>query len=439
MTVNDTPARPMDWLRVIDLSSGAAGPFAAKLLADYGADVVKVEDVRRPDWARTYRYAADRPVDPEAGALYLYENTNKRGVALDLGSPEGLDALHRLIDTADVLIEDWTYQDAENAGIDYATLHARNPRLIVTSVTPWGRTGPFRDHRAYPMNTFHASGQGYLAPMNSADTSREPVKGGGLVGEHDAGLASAIATLAAVFWRENGGTGQHVDVSKQHAVMHLEKSQLRRYVDEGVAPDRTGMGRLLETLVQGKDGAYVVIILSSQLQWEGLFRAMGSPAWGANEPFDTQAGRSEHYPELKANLQAWADEWTAEEIFHKIQAERSAAAPVYRAEHFMHSEQVAARDYLVQREHPVAGRLAYPGRSGIFSDLAPTPDRPAPLLGQHDHEVLGALDAKRTEPATPAPRPAAAQRPTPDRSAPTGAAAPDPDLAAAGAVRAEEH
>lgn len=388
---HDTVDGPMHWLKVIDLSSGAAGPFAAKLLADYGADVIKVEDTRHPDWARTYRYA-DRPVDTESGALYLYENTNKRGVALDLGSEDGLRALHELIDTADVLIEDWTHQSATDAGIDFASLHRRNPRLIVTSVTPWGRTGPFRDHVAHPLNTFHASGQGYLAPMNSADRSREPVKGGGLVGEHDAGLSSAIATLAAVFWRENGGTGQHVDVSKQHAVMHLEKSQLRRYVDEGVAPDRTGMGRLLETLVRGKDGSYVVIILSSQLQWEGLFRAMGSPAWGASAPFDTQAGRSEHYEALKAHLQAWADQWTAEEIFHKIQAERSAAAPVYEAAQFMRSEQIAERGFLVEREHAVAGNLSYPGRSGIFSNLDWVGDRPAPLLGEHTDAVLAELD-----------------------------------------------
>ncbi len=391
MTTTDDDTRGA-WLRVIDLSSGAAGPFAAKLLADYGADVVKVEDPRRPDWARTYRYTADRPVDPETGALHLYENANKRSVALDLGSDEGLGALHRLLDTADVLIEDWTFDEAAAAGIDFPTLHARNPRLIVTSVTPWGRTGPFRDHRAHPLNTFHASGQGYLAPMNSADRSREPVKGGGLVGEHDAGLAASIATLAAVFWREAGGTGQHVDVSKQHAVMHLEKSQLRRYVDEGVAPDRTGMGRLLETLVRGKDGGYVVIILSSQLQWEGLFEAMDRPAWGAATPFDTQAGRSEHYEELKSRLQSWADEWTAEEVFHKIQANRSAAAPVYEAGQFMRSEQVAERGFLVERDHPVAGTLAYPGRSGIFSALGPTGDRPAPLLGEHTAEVLRELD-----------------------------------------------
>jgi crotonobetainyl-CoA:carnitine CoA-transferase CaiB-like acyl-CoA transferase len=290
-----------------------------------------------------------------------------------------------------VLIEDLAHDEAARLGIDFETLHRANPRLIVTSVTPFGRSGPFRDYKSHPLNVFHSSGQGYLAPMNSPDKTREPVKGGGLVWEHDAGTASAIATLAALFWRENGGTGQHIDVSKQHAVMHLEKSQLRRYVDEGVSPDRTGMGRLLETLVQGKDGNYVVIILSSQHQWTGLFEAMGSPEWGARPPFDTQAGRSDNYEELRARLQEWAGQHTAEEIFHKIQASRSAAAPVYLAEHFLASEQIAVREYLVEVEHPVAGTLKYPGRSGKFSGIDWTGHRGAPTYGEHNREVLSGL------------------------------------------------
>jgi len=394
---DDRSERPMAWLKVVDLSSGAAGPFCAKLLADYGADVVKVEDTRRPDWARTYRYAPDRIVDPEQGALFLYGNTNKRGLALDLGTHEGRQVLLDVLADADILVEDWTHQEVLDAGLDFAALHALNPRLIVTSVTPFGRTGPFRDYKAHPLNVFHASGQGYLAPMNSPDKTREPVKGGGLVWEHDAGMASAIATLAALYWRENGGTGQHVDVSKQHAVMHLEKSQLRRYIDDGESPDRTGMGRLLETLVQGKDGNYVVVILSSQIQWVGLFEAMGKPEWGANPPFDTQAGRSANYLELRRRLQEWADGFTAEEIFHKIQACRSAAAPVYLAEHFMASDQVAARAFLVELDHPIVGRLRYPGRSGRFSEMSWTGTRGAPVLGQDTHEILAELGYSETE------------------------------------------
>jgi crotonobetainyl-CoA:carnitine CoA-transferase CaiB-like acyl-CoA transferase len=380
-----------DNLKVIDLSSFVAGPYCAKLLADFGADVIKVEPPGTGDEARNRGPYPDDQPDPEASGLFLYLNTNKRGVTLDLTAPDGREAFLRLISDGDVLVEDRPPGELKRLGLDYDTLKQVNPALIVTSVTPFGQTGPYSGYKAHYLNTFHASGQGYLLPMNSPDRSREPVRGAHYLGEYDAGLSAAIATLGALYWRGAGGTGQHIDISKQHAVMHLEKSQLRRYVDDGVSPDRTGMGRLLETLVKGKDGLYVVIILSSEIQWRGLFEAMGRPAWGAAPPFDTQAGRSAHYPELRALLQKWADDYTADEIFHKIQACRSACAPVYTAEQFVNSEQIASRDFLVEIEHPAAGKLRYPGRAYQFSNLPERPNRPAPLLGQHNEEVLADL------------------------------------------------
>lgn len=316
-------------------------------------------------------------------------NTNKRGITLDLNVEKGREAFRKLIANADILIEDRIPGEMEAWGLDYESLKQFNPNLIVTSVTPFGQTGPYSHYKAQHVNLFHASGQGYLLPMNSPNRDRAPVKGAGFLGEFDAGLSAAIATLGALYWRGAGGSGQHIDCSKQHAVMHLEKSQLRRYVDTDESPDRTGMGRLLETLVKGKDGNYVVIILSSQLQWTGLFEAMDKPEWGANPPFDTQPGRSANYPELRKHLQAWADNYTAEEIFHKIQGCRSACAPVYLAEHFVNSPQIAERGFLQEFDHPVAGRLRHPGLPWQFSNEPWRGTRPAPLLGQHTEEVLG--------------------------------------------------
>jgi crotonobetainyl-CoA:carnitine CoA-transferase CaiB-like acyl-CoA transferase len=382
------PAGPISDLTVVELADFVAGPYCGKLLADFGADVIKVESPRGGDPARRHGPFPDGTEDPEQSGLFLYLNTNKRGVTLDLETEAGREVFRKLVADADVLIEDRRHPELERLGLDHESLAKINPGLVVTSVTPFGRTGPYRAYKAYHLNTFHASGQGYLLPMNSPDREREPVKGGGFVGEYDAGITAAIATLGALFWRGQGGTGQHVDVSKQHAVMHLEKSQLRRYVDDGISPNRTGMGRLLETLVKGKDGNYVVIILSSQHQWKGLFEAMGRPAWGAEPPFDTQAGRSANYPELRRRLQEWADGHTAEEIFHKIQAQRSASAPVNLAEHFVSSPQVAAREFLVEIDHPVAGTLRYPGRPYPFSNVPWRGTAPAPLLGQHTEEVL---------------------------------------------------
>ena len=383
------PAGPLSHIRVIDFSRLAAGPYCASLLAGFGADVIKVEDPQNGDDARGLAANSDDPQARERSPLFLYVNTNKRGVTLDLGVEQGIEVFRKLVASADVLIEDRTPGEMEAWGLGYEQLKEINPGLVVMSITPFGQTGPYSTYKAHHVNLFHASGQGYLLPMNSPSRDRAPVKGAGFLGEFDAGTSAAIAVLGAIYWRGAGGTGQHIDASKQHAVMHLEKSQLRRYVDDGVSPDRTGMGRLLETLVQGKDGNYVVIILSSQLQWNGLFEAMDRPAWAAEPPFDTQAGRSANYLGLRQRLQEWANNYTAEEIFHKVQGCRSACAPVYLAEHFVSSPQVAVRDFLVEIDHPVVGPLKYPGRPYPFSNEAWRGSRPAPLLGQHTDEILG--------------------------------------------------
>ena len=390
MTTDSSPSQaPLSHLKVIDFSRSAAGPFCAKLLADFGADVIKVEQPGVGDDARGLGPDPADPQSKERSPLFLYANTNKRGITLDLNIEAGREAFRKLVSNADVLIEDRTPGEMAAWGLSYDDLKRINANLIVTSITPFGQTGPYSSYKTYHLNVFHASGQGYLLPMNSPNRERAPVKGAGFIGEFDAGTSAAIATLAAVFWRGAGNTGQHVDVSKQHAVMHLEKSQLRRYLDDGVSPNRTGMGRLLETLVKGKDGNYVVIILSSQLQWTGLFEAMDRPAWAAAPPFDTQAGRSANYLQLRRNLQAWADNFTAEEMFHKIQGSRSACAPVYLAEHFVDSPQIASRDFLLDIDHPVVGTLKYPGRPFQFSNVGWQGTRAAPLLGQHNQEVLG--------------------------------------------------
>jgi crotonobetainyl-CoA:carnitine CoA-transferase CaiB-like acyl-CoA transferase len=148
------------------------------------------------------------------------------------------------------------------------------------------------------------------------------------------------------------------------------------------------MGRLLETFVKGKDGSYVTIILSSEIQWRGLFEAMGRPAWGEEYPFNTQAGRTEYYYELLNLLQEWANNYTGEEIFHKIQGCRSACGLVQTAEQVYKSPQMEARGFFNELNHRFAGKLKYPGRPYHFSNVSWQTSHPAPLLGQHNDEVF---------------------------------------------------
>jgi crotonobetainyl-CoA:carnitine CoA-transferase CaiB-like acyl-CoA transferase len=386
--------------RIIELADFIAGPYCGKLLADFGADVIKIERPGRGDDARFAGPFKDDVPNPEASGTFLYLNTDKRSVELDIETEHGRDLLRELLRTADVLIEDKMPGELEKLGLGYDELHELNPNLVVTSITPFGQVGPYKNYKAYHLNLYHASGQGYMLPMWAINLDVPPCQGPGYLGLFDGGMAGATATLAALFWRDAGGTGQHIDVSIQHAMMTLERSQLRRFVDAGVSPNRTGKGRLLESLVECSDGEFAVVILSSQQQWEGLWRAMGEPLWGMEPPFDTQQGRSDNYAELRERLNAWARTVTQDELFHSIQREGSAAAPILTAEGVFKLEQFRGRGHFVTIDHPVAGPLEYIAQPTRPSNVDLPPKRPAPLLGEHTDEVLAGLSG--VEAAAPA-------------------------------------
>jgi crotonobetainyl-CoA:carnitine CoA-transferase CaiB-like acyl-CoA transferase len=377
--------------RVIELADFVAGPYCGKLLADFGADVIKIEKPGQGDDARNIGPFKDDKPNPEASGTFLYLNTNKRSVEIDIETQEGRATFIELIRTADVLIEDGMPGELAKLGLGYDVLRAINPGLVVTSITPFGQVGPYKDFKAQHLNLYHASGQGYLLPMWAINLDVPPCQGPGYLGLYDGGMAGATATLAALFWRDAGGQGQHIDVSIQHAMMNQERSQLRRLIDDGVNPNRTGKGRLLESLVECAGGEFAVVILSSQQQWEGLWRAMGKPEWGMQPPFDTQKGRSDNYAELRERLNAWSRTVTQDELFHAIQREGSAAAPILTAEGVFKLEQFRTRGHFETIDHPVAGPLEYIAQPVRPSNIVLAAKRPAPLLGQHTKEVLAEL------------------------------------------------
>jgi crotonobetainyl-CoA:carnitine CoA-transferase CaiB-like acyl-CoA transferase len=379
-------AQSLKGLKVIELGNFVAAPYCGKLFADFDAEVIKIEQPGTGDEARRRGpFPGDVPHLEKSGT-FLYLNSNKLSITLNLETSDGRDIFRELIADADILIEDRPPGEMKRLGLDYESLRKLNPGLIMTSITPFGQDGPYRDYKAYHLNLYHASGQSYLLPMFAINLDVPPVQGPGFLGEYDGGMAGAIATLAALIWRGSGGTGQHIDISKQHAMFQLERSQLRRFIDDGTNPNRTGKGRLLESLVECRDG-YCVVILSSQSQWEGLFEAMGRPEWGAKEPFNTQAGRSAHYPELRERLNAWSKTLTTDELFHRVQKNGSACAPIQTVEQIFNSDQYRSRDYFEEIEHPLAGRYEYPGNPFRLSNVTRRDKRPAPLLGQHNQDI----------------------------------------------------
>ncbi len=375
-------------LKVVECGSFVAVPYCTKLLADLGAEVIKIEPPGVGDEARRRGPFLNDVPHPDLSGLFLYLNTNKLGVTLNLKSAAGKTIFKRLVASADILVEDHHPGEMKELGLDYDTLKKINPRLIMTSITPFGQTGPYRDYKAYYLNIYHASGAGYLLPRGSPNLDRAPVKGPGLIGEYDAGLGAAVATLGALYWRGASELGQYIDISKQETLMALEKMELARFHGEGKSPSRGSVGGFPQKLTRGKDGGYILLQTARGDQWQNFMKLMGNPEWARDEKFSTDEGRREHATELQEHMDEWARNHTTDELFHIVQASRSPAAPINSVESLLSSPQMEARGFLVEIDHPVAGKLDYPSRPYHFSQTPWRVERSAPLIGQHNEEVF---------------------------------------------------
>ncbi len=225
-------------LKVLELCNFVCGPYCTKLLADLGAEVIKVEPPGVGDESRRRGPFLNDIPHPERSGLFLYLNTNKSGITLDIKTTKGRGILKELIKKTDILVEDNPPKVMKELGLTYHELKKINPRLVMTSITPFGQTGPYRDYKAHEMNLYHAGGEGYLLPIQSPDLTREPVKAGGLVGDCICGLSSAIATLAAAYNMKETGVGQHIDVSKQDVLMTMVLLEIAMYANMGVVRNR---------------------------------------------------------------------------------------------------------------------------------------------------------------------------------------------------------
>lgn len=373
---------PLAGLKVLELGEGVAVPYCAKLLADLGADVVKVEAPGVGDESRMWGPPVDGALDPERSGAFLYLNTSKRSVCIDLESEQGQQDLRQLALASDVLIEDRTPGSLDSIGIGPSQLAEANPRLVIISVTPFGQTGPNAQDRSRPLNLFHSGG--HASPFALLEPGgRAPSRAGGYLAEYDAGLTAAVGTLGALFAREQTGRGEHVDCSKQEAMMCLERVTIGRYANE---PEPFSGSRGPGGLSRAKDG-WVMLTTLEQHQWEGMVRAMGNPSWAEAEWCETPMGRMEHFDEIEAHKNAWVAELTREEIYHAAQGEGTPAAPVRNVAEVLDWVQLRARGFFRDLEHPVAGKLSVPTAPYHFSNAAWV-GRRAPLLGEHTEEVL---------------------------------------------------
>jgi crotonobetainyl-CoA:carnitine CoA-transferase CaiB-like acyl-CoA transferase len=382
-TKHDPTEGALSGTTVLEYSQMIAGPYCAKLLADLGAEVIKIEEPPAGDPARHRGPFPSDVTHPEKSGLFLYANTNKLGVTLDPRTPTGRELFQRLAADADILIEDRPPGEMTELGLDYGSLSALNPDLIVTSITPYGQTGPYRDHASYHLNLYHATGHSsffYIAPeMPGAP----PVVGGSHIGDYDAGLTAAIATLAALFARQTTGEGQHIDVSRFDTLVGLERVEVARWANDPIPDPYPGM---VGGLMPCQDGQVVVIAVQDH-EWQALVELMDNPAWAQEEMCHNEATRAQNRDKIQPLLEEWMLQHDKEDIYHRGQALSVPVAPVRTAAEVSHWTQTRERGFFAELEHPYAGKLEYPTAGYKLSETPWQGQRPAPLLGQHNEVI----------------------------------------------------
>ena len=380
-------------LKVVELSERVAGPFCTKVMADLGAEVIKLETPGTGDVARGHGpFPGDAP-HPEKSARFLYLNTNKLGVTLNLEVSAGRELFRQLVKDADILVETRPPGFLDKLGVGYDNLHEWYPRLIVTSITPFGQTGPYKNYKAYNLNCFHMGVVGYETPFNYVtDPEHEPpVKTGGEQADLLTGWTAATATMCAVFHRDLTGEGQHIDIAEVEAVAHMVRPNFALYSHE--PPNGPNRSRFLRRTKWGlayvfpcRDGHVALLALTDQ-HWESLKKLMGRPEWAESEIFATMMQRFQHIDALEAGVAVWVSDQDRTELARQGQDLHIPVFPVRDVKEVVTSEQYRQRGFFVEVDHPATGPLTYPGAPFKLSATPWQVRRPAPQLGEHNGQI----------------------------------------------------
>lgn len=373
-------------IKVVEYGNMVAGPYCSKLLADLGADVIKVE-APEGDLSRTVGPFPDNKPHREKSALFLYNNTSKRGITLDLRKEEGRKLFTQLIQWADVLIDNHPPGHIDSIGFNDKVIQTVNPRIIYTSITPYGRTGPRTQVKGDELTLAHAGGLSNLMPVRSADIRRAPVKPGGFQIACQSGINAAMVTLAALIGRGKTGKGRIIDVSMQEVIVGFLRPGIAgsRYqrASWSRVPDRPpAMGRM-----KTSDG-YLVLGAVEDNHFRALREMMGSPPWMAGDQWLSMNYRSHHLMDIAPLLDAWMAKQNKKEISEKLASKGVPLGPVNSIKDIMENQQYGFRKYFIEVEHPAAGKYKYAGWSYKMSASPPQVSRPAPLLGQHNEEII---------------------------------------------------
>ena len=381
-------ARPLEGIRIIDLSMGWAGPLATRNLADMGAQVIKVESCERFDWWRSWEatqaWIADNGA--EKSPQYLYVNRNKQDITLDLENPRGRELLLQLVATADALVENYSGGVLPKLKLDYSYLIEANPGLVMVSMPAFGSTGPWSQFRAYGSTVEHSSGLPHLVGDPEQAPTMQHVAFGDAVG----GLNGTAAILTALWHKQRSGEGQFVDLSQVECLFPLAAPGILHQSVYGQSPRRSG-NKHPDHAPHGVypcegDDAWAVIQVTDEIQWQRLQDLIPALA-----PFGDVDERIDKREALDECVRAWTQQRPAAAVMQLLQGVGVTAAKLNNAQAILDEPHLQDRGYLQWLEREYVGVQPHPSPPfRVTADPIPITS-PAPTLGQHNHNILGEL------------------------------------------------
>jgi crotonobetainyl-CoA:carnitine CoA-transferase CaiB-like acyl-CoA transferase len=396
------PALPLEGIRVIDLSMWFAGPMAGRLLADMGAEVIKIESLRHIDpWRGAVdadvirerfpeRVVSDRPYDCSPG--FNLQNRNKYGITLDLGTGQGKELFKKLVEIGDIVLENYSPRVMAKFGLDYPVLKKVNPRIIMMSLPALGRTGPDKDCLAFGQTIDCLSGMAYLTGY----MAEEPMLQSGLsYGDPLSGMNAAFAVISALHYRRRCGKGLHIDLSQVEGVIAFNADTIMDYTMNGRVRERIGnRHRSIAPhgcyRCQGED-SWVVIAVPSDSVWQRFCQAIGQPSWTGDARFSDVLGRYRYQDELDRLIEVWTLQHDHYEVMRILQQADIPSGPVLDAKELVEETHLNGRGFFETVTHPEAGTHPYIGAFARFSKTPLSIRMPAPCFGEHNRYVFGEL------------------------------------------------
>ena len=374
---------PLAGFRILDFTRVLSGPLSTALLADLGAEVIKIEPPQGDD------YRAIGPMKGGESALFTVMNRNKKSLVLDLKQPDAARLVHELVAHADVVVENFRPGVAARLGIGPEALMQRNPKLVYVSVSGFGQTGPLAHRPAYDIIVQAMSG--LMEATGEPDGA--PTLVGEAVSDVVAGLFASWATLAALLQIQRTGVGQHVDVAMFDTTLSFLATSMARYLFTGKPARRVGNRHPLSApfgVYRAQDGHFALAVLNKKL-FDALAEAMAQPALAQDPRFTTDESRSEQEPALREAIERWAGAHPVEEVVRRLEAAGVPAAPIWNIEQALDSPQAQARELLRPVEDARLPGLRLPTQPVRFNGAAPNRAERAPALGEHTDELLGTL------------------------------------------------